>query len=314
MKNKINLPKNNILQESNIKIAVIGLGYVGLPLAVEFGNFFNTTGFDLNNKRIEDLKRFKDNTEELTSKKIKTSKLLKFTNAEDDISQCNFFIIAVPTPINQKKEPELTLLKQASSMVGKYLKKNDIVVYESTVYPGTTEEICIPILERKSKLLCKRKNCFLSENSFGCGYSPERINPGDQDKTIKDIIKITSALDEETLEKIDTLYKKIIIAGTHQTESIRIAEAAKIIENTQRDVNIALINEFSMIFNKLNIDTKQVLKAASSKWNFLPFEPGLVGGHCIGVDPYYLAYKAKKVGYNPKLLLSGRNINDKISY
>jgi UDP-N-acetyl-D-glucosamine/UDP-N-acetyl-D-galactosamine dehydrogenase len=312
MENKSNLSINNIIEDSKIKIAIIGLGYVGLPLAVEFGKFFNTLGFDLNNKRIKDLKKCKDSTEELTSQEIKSSSLLNFTSDEKSISQCNVFIIAVPTPINQKKKPDLTLLKRASTTVGKYLKNNDIVIYESTVYPGATEEICIPILEKKSKLLCKTKNNFLSQSSFGCGYSPERINPGDKQKTIKDIIKITSALDEDTSRKIDNLYKKIIIAGTCKVESIKIAEAAKIIENTQRDVNIALINEFSMIFNKMNIDTKKVLNAASSKWNFLPFEPGLVGGHCIGVDPYYLAYKAKKVGHNPKLLLSGRDINDKM--
>ena len=235
---------------------------------------------------------------------------MSFTNNEKDVSDCNVFIIAVPTPININKIPDLSLLKKATRIVGKHLIHNDIVIYESTVYPGTTEEICIPILEKKSKLLCKKDDSSFSDNYFGCGYSPERINPGDKQKTIKDIVKITSALDKETAKKIDKLYKKIITAGTFLVKNIKIAEAAKIIENTQRDVNIALINEFSMIFHKMEIDTKQVLNAASTKWNFLPFEPGLVGGHCIGVDPYYLSFKAKKLGHNPKLLLSGRQIND----
>ena len=300
----------NTTDNYHYKIAIIGLGYVGLPLAVEFGKKFQTIGYDLNSLRVSNLKKHIDDTEELSPQQIEIAKYLSFTNNEKDVSDCNVFIIAVPTPININKIPDLSLLKKATRIVGKHLIHNDIVIYESTVYPGTTEEICIPILEKKSKLLCKKDDSSFSDNYFGCGYSPERINPGDKQKTIKDIVKITSALDKETAKKIDKLYKKIITAGTFLVKNIKIAEAAKIIENTQRDVNIALINEFSMIFHKMEIDTKQVLNAASTKWNFLPFEPGLVGGHCIGVDPYYLSFKAKKLGHNPKLLLSGRQIND----
>ena len=309
-KNRKNTSLNKNFYNFQKKIAVIGLGYVGLPLAVEFGKKFQTIGYDLNKLRILSLKKFNDNTAELTCKQIKAANYLSFTNNENDISNCDIFIIAVPTPINLKKIPDLSLLKKASSIVGKYLNHNDIVIYESTVYPGATEEICVPILEEKSKLSCKKDGVNCNQNFFGCGYSPERINPGDKKKTIKDIVKITSALDKKTAKTIDKLYKQIIIAGTHLVENVKIAEAAKIIENTQRDVNIALVNEFSMIFKKMKIDTQQVLNAASTKWNFLPFEPGLVGGHCIGVDPYYLSFKAKKLGHNPKLLLSGREIND----
>jgi len=302
------IKKNKKIQD--IKIAIIGLGYVGLPLAVEFGKIFKTCGFDLNQKRILDLNQYKDVTEELSFEEISASSELKFTNNEEDLSEYNVFIIAVPTPITIKKAPDLTLLKEASKTVGKFLKHNDIVIYESTVYPGATEEVCIPILEKTSGMLCKKDDDLNSKKYFGCAYSPERINPGDKEKTLKDIVKITSALDSETSLKVDWLYKNIITAGTYLVDNIKIAEAAKIIENTQRDVNIALVNEFAMIFNKMDIDTRKVLDAASTKWNFLSFEPGLVGGHCIGVDPYYLAYKAIELGHNPKLLLSGRYIND----
>ena len=290
----------------NHKIAIIGLGYVGLPLAVEFCKFFNLVGFDLKLKRINNLKKNIDETKEISKKKLAVIKnKIIFTNNVDDIKNCNIFIITVPTPINLIKKPDLSALKIATKFVSKVLKKDDLVIYESTVFPGCTEEICVPILERFSKLKLNK--------DFLCGYSPERINPGDKSKNIKKINKLVSGSNDKALNKIYYLYKKIIQAEVIKVMNIKIAEGAKIIENTQRDLNIALINEFLQIFQKLNINFSEVLKAANTKWNFLNFEPGLVGGHCIGVDPYYLAEKSRQIGYNPKLILAGRKINDGMS-
>ena len=286
----------------NDKIALIGLGYVGLPLAVEFGKIISVVGFDINRNRISELIRGVDSTLEMTSKDLSESTYLSLTDNVDDIKGCNIYIITVPTPVTSDKQPDLTSLKDASKMIGQVISKNDIVIYESTVYPGATEEICVPILESQSGLKFNK--------DFYCGYSPERINPGDKHHRLADIIKITSGSTPEVANKIDSLYQTIITAGTHKANSIKIAEAAKVIENTQRDVNIALINELSIIFKKLNIDTEAVLKAAETKWNFLSFRPGLVGGHCIGVDPYYLTYKSLSVGYKPEMILAGRQIND----
>ena len=287
---------------SESRIAIIGLGYVGLPLAIEFGKLFETVGFDIKQSRIEELLAGKDSTFEVTSEELKNAALLSFTCNEEDIKNSNIYIITVPTPIDDFKKPDLVPLISASMTVGKLLKHGDLVIYESTVYPGATEEICIPILENESKLTFNK--------DFFCGYSPERINPGDKAHRIKTIKKVTSGSTPEIADKVDALYKSIITAGTHKAESIKVAEAAKVIENTQRDVNIALINELAIIFNKLGIDTESVLKAAGTKWNFLPFVPGLVGGHCIGVDPYYLTHKAMMVGYHPEMILAGRRIND----
>ena len=286
----------------NIKIAILGLGYVGLPLAIEFGKVFKTIGFDINESRIKELLAGKDSTLEVTSQELQESKMLSYTTDPRDIQSCNIFIITVPTPIDEFKKPDLFPLESASKIVGNFLKKDDIVIYESTVYPGATEEVCVPILEEHSGLSYNQ--------DFYCGYSPERINPGDKEHRITMIKKVTSGSTEETADKVDALYRSIIVAGTHKAESIKVAEAAKVIENTQRDVNIALINELAVIFNKLGIDTESVLEAAGTKWNFLPFQPGLVGGHCIGVDPYYLTHKAITVGYQPEIILSGRRIND----
>jgi len=291
-----------MIDEKNIKIGVIGLGYVGLPLAVEFGKFFSTIGFDINQSRIEGLQSGYDATLEVSTEELNQSLNIKFTSSLEHIKGCNIFIITVPTPIDRDKKPDLEPLISASKSVGNILKKDDIVIYESTVYPGATEEICVPILERFSG--------FIFNKDFFCGYSPERINPGDREHRLISIKKITSGSTPEIATKVDELYNKIITAGTHKTSSIKVAEAAKVIENTQRDVNIALINELALIFNKLDIDTEAVLKAAGTKWNFLPFKPGLVGGHCIGVDPYYLTDKAIKVGYEPEMILAGRRIND----
>ena len=283
-------------------LAIIGLGYVGLPLAVEFGKKFNVIGFDINEDRICELNAGYDNTLEVSSDELKKSKKLIFTANPDEIKECNIFIVTVPTPIDEYKRPDLTPLCRSSELIGKVLKKNDIVIYESTVYPGATEEFCVPILERESKLAFNI--------DFYCGYSPERINPGDKEHRVSNIKKVTSGSTPEVAEKIDELYRTVITAGTHKASSIKVAEAAKVIENTQRDVNIALINELALIFNKLDINTEEVLKAAGSKWNFLPFRPGLVGGHCIGVDPYYLTHKAIEVGYHPEMILAGRRLND----
>ena len=286
----------------DIKLAIVGLGYVGLPLALEFAKNRKVIGFDLKKKRIEELKSGIDKNLESSKAEIENSKNLNFTNNEEDLKYANCFIITVPTPIDELKKPDLQSLLQASEMIGKIIKEGDLIIYESTVYPGCTEEVCVPILEKFSNLKFNQ--------DFFCGYSPERINPGDKEHTISNIKKITSGSTPEILDLIDSLYNEIITAGTHKASSIKVAEAAKVIENTQRDINIALINELSMIFSKLNIDTKEVLDAAGSKWNFLPFKPGLVGGHCIGVDPYYLTHKAESVGFHPKIILAGREIND----
>ena len=286
----------------NVKIAIIGLGYVGLPLAIEFGKLFKTIGFDINKSRIKELLDGKDSTLEVTPQELQASKMLSFTTDPKDIQSCNIYIITVPTPIDEYKKPDLSPLQSASKLVGNFLKKDDIVIYESTVYPGATEEVCVPILEEHSGLSYNR--------DFYCGYSPERINPGDKEHRITMIKKVTSGSTKEIADKVDELYQSIIHAGTHKAESIKVAEAAKVIENTQRDVNIALINELALIFSKLGIDTESVLNAAGTKWNFLPFKPGMVGGHCIGVDPYYLTHKAITVDYQPEIILSGRRIND----
>ncbi|GET21991.1 Vi polysaccharide biosynthesis UDP-N-acetylglucosamine C-6 dehydrogenase TviB [Prolixibacter denitrificans] len=294
---------------TDIRIAVIGLGYVGLPLAVEFGKKLHTVGFDINSARIEELKKGHDQTLEITDSELKTvlgspDKVgrLQFTDEKKEISDCNFFIITVPTPVDKNNRPNLTPLCRASQTVAFALKKGDIVIYESTVYPGVTEEECVPVLERFSGLKFNE--------DFFVGYSPERINPGDKKHTVTRIKKVTSGSTPETAEKVDQLYKTIITAGTHKAPSIKVAEAAKVIENSQRDINIAFVNELAKIFNRLNIDTQAVLEAAGTKWNFLPFRPGLVGGHCIGVDPYYLAQKAQEVGYHPEIILAGRRMND----
>ena len=284
------------------RIAIVGLGYVGLPLAVEFGKIRKVVGFDINKNRILELKNGSDSTLEITSQELKDAIYLTYTTNPDDINNCQIYIITVPTPIDKNKKPDLKPLKKSSETVGKVLKKGDIVIYESTVYPGATEEVCVPILEQYSGLKFNQ--------DFYCGYSPERINPGDKEHRLTTIKKVTSGSTPEIANKVDELYKEIITAGTHKAGSIMVAEAAKVIENTQRDVNIALINELSLIFNRLGIDTESVLEAAGSKWNFLPFRPGLVGGHCIGVDPYYLTHKAIEIGYNPEIILAGRHLND----
>ena len=278
------------------------MGYVGLPLAVEFGKVFRTVGYDNDNSRIKELLDGLDSTLEVESHELKLAKKLQYTSKTEDIKNCNIYIITVPTPIDEHKNPDLTMLVNASATVGKLLKKDDIIIYESTVYPGATEEVCVPILEENSGL---RFN-----HDFYCGYSPERINPGDKEHRIASIIKVTSGSTREIADKVDKLYQRIITAGTFKASSIKVAEAAKVIENTQRDLNIALVNELALIFNKLNIDTEDVLEAAGTKWNFLPFRPGLVGGHCIGVDPYYLTHKALEVGHNPEMILAGRRLND----
>lgn len=287
------------------RLGVIGLGYVGLPLAVEFGRHFHTVGFDVKPKRIAELKAGKDSTLETTTAELKSAHRLSFTTDLKDLKACRVFIVTVPTPIDNYKRPDLTPLVKASETVGKVLKKGDVVVYESTVYPGCTEEICVPVLEKHSGLKFNK--------DFFAGYSPERINPGDKEHRLTTIRKITAGSTPEAAEFVNSLYGAIIKAGTHKASSIRVAEAAKVIENTQRDVNIALINELALIFNRLGIDTEEVLKAAGTKWNFLPFRPGLVGGHCIGVDPYYLTHKAQEIGYHPEMILAGRRLNDNMA-
>ena len=294
-----------MLNLRNCRIGVIGLGYVGLPLAVEFGRRFDVVGFDVKAARIDELKRGKDSTLEVSRGELTSAKRLNFTMDLADLKRCRVFIVTVPTPIDEHKRPDLTPLEKASATVGKVLKKGDVVIYESTVYPGCTEEVCVPILERESGLT-------FNENFFA-GYSPERINPGDKQHRLPTIRKITSGSTPEVAEFVDKLYASIITAGTHRASSIKVAEAAKVIENTQRDVNIALINELALIFNRLGIDTEQVLNAAGTKWNFLPFRPGLVGGHCIGVDPYYLTHKAQEIGYHPEMILAGRRLNDNMA-
>jgi len=284
------------------KIGLIGLGYVGLPLAVEFGKHFDTIGLDINAQRIAELKDGFDRSLEVDADELASVKRLSYTANPTDLSSCNVYIVTVPTPIDEHKRPDLTPLEKASETVGKLLSRDDIVIYESTVYPGATEEICVPILEAQSGMVFNQ--------DFYCGYSPERINPGDKEHRVTTIKKVTSGSTSEIADFVDELYRKIITAGTHKASSIKVAEAAKVIENTQRDVNIALINELAILFNKLGLNTLEVLEAAGSKWNFLPFRPGLVGGHCIGVDPYYLTHKAQEVGYHPEIILAGRRIND----
>jgi len=288
----------------NHKIAVIGLGYVGLPLAHAFSEKYEVIGFDIAQWRIDELRSGVDRTLELSTEQVNQAiaNKMQFTNILEEISDCNIYIVTVPTPIDKHKKPDLTPLLKASESIGKVLKKDDIVIYESTVYPGATEEECVPILEKVSGLTFNK--------DFFCGYSPERINPGDKEHTVTKILKVTAGSTPEIGQKVDKLYSSIITAGTHLAPTIKVAEAAKVIENSQRDINIAFVNELSMIFNRLNIDTNAVLDAAGTKWNFLPFKPGLVGGHCIGVDPYYLTHKAQEVGYNPEIILAGRRLND----
>jgi UDP-N-acetyl-D-galactosamine dehydrogenase len=300
--NKVNSKKRFDMNLVNLKLAVIGLGYVGLPLAVEFGKNRSVIGFDIRQKRIDELRSFHDATLEVSAGELRAAKFLTFTTDPKRLNEANCYIVTVPTPIDAHKHPDLALLIKASETVGKVLKVGDIVIYESTVYPGATEEDCVPVLEKYSGL---KFNV-----DFFCGYSPERINPGDKERRIATIKKVTSGSTPVIADLVDALYNEIITAGTHKAESIRIAEAAKVIENTQRDLNIALINELAIIFNRMGIDTESVLEAAASKWNFLPFRPGLVGGHCIGVDPYYLTHKAAVIGYNPQVILAGRQLND----
>ena len=291
-----------MLQLSELKIAIIGLGYVGLPLAVEFGKKVPVMGFDIHQKRIDELQSGQDHTLEVSPKELKQATHLSYTTNLQQLADCNFFIVTVPTPIDEFKQPDLTPLVKASESIARVLKKGDVVVYESTVYPGATEEVCIPVLEKNSGLKFNQ--------DFYAGYSPERINPGDKLHRVTNILKITSGSTPAVADYVDQVYNLVIEAGTHKAASIKVAEAAKVIENTQRDVNIALINELALIFNKMGIDTEAVLEAAGTKWNFLPFRPGLVGGHCIGVDPYYLTHKAQSMGYHPEIILAGRRLND----
>jgi len=294
-----------MLRLQKCRIGVVGLGYVGLPLAVEFGKHFETVGFDVNPQRVAQLRKGRDSTLEVTAEELRAAQRLTYTTDLDGLRRCRVFIVTVPTPIDGYKRPDLSPLVRASESVGTVLSKGALVIYESTVYPGCTEEVCVPILERVSGLKFNR--------DFFAGYSPERINPGDKEHRLTTICKVTSGSTPEIAEFVDQLYRRIVSAGTHKTSSIRVAEAAKVIENTQRDVNIALINELALIFNRLGIDTEEVLKAAGSKWNFLPFRPGLVGGHCIGVDPYYLTHKAQEIGYHPEMILAGRRLNDNMA-
>jgi UDP-N-acetyl-D-galactosamine dehydrogenase len=286
-------------------VAIVGLGYVGLPLAVEFGKVMDTIGFDINLERIAELKKGHDRTLEVEPEELKKSDRLKYSSSIEDLKEASCFIITVPTPVDEFKTPDLRPLESASRTVGSVLKKGDIVIYESTVYPGCTEEVCVPVLQKLSGLEFNK--------DFFCGYSPERINPGDKVHRVTSIKKVTSGSTPEVAEKVDQLYKKIITAGTHKASSLKVAEAAKVIENSQRDVNIAFVNELALIFERIGIDTHEVLEAAGTKWNFLSFKPGLVGGHCIGVDPYYLTYKAESLGYHPEVILSGRRINDNMA-
>ncbi len=291
-----------MLKLQDAQLAIIGLGYVGLPLAVEFGKKIPVLGFDINAPRVEELKSGNDSTLEVSSDELKEATKLQYCATPEELKKCNIFIVTVPTPIDKNKNPDLTPLVKASEMLGGVISKGDIVIYESTVYPGATEEVCVPLIEKVSGLTFNK--------DFFVGYSPERINPGDKEHRVTNILKVTSGSTPETADLVDDLYKSIITAGTHKASSIKVAEAAKVIENTQRDVNIALINELAIIFNRLGINTEEVLIAAGTKWNFLPFRPGLVGGHCIGVDPYYLTYKAQEIGYNPEMILAGRRLND----
>ena len=287
---------------ANTKLGIIGLGYVGLPLAVEFGKIYDTVGLDINPGRIKELNNGVDSTLEVDSDELKQATKITYTANLDDLKVCDVYIVTVPTPIDNAKRPDLSPLEGASKAIGKIISKNDIVIFESTVYPGATEEVCVPIIEKESGLIYNK--------DFFAGYSPERINPGDKEHRVTSILKVTSGSNEMVADFVDALYKSVIVAGTHKASSIRVAEAAKVIENTQRDVNIALVNELALIFHRLGIDTLEVLEAAGTKWNFLPFRPGLVGGHCIGVDPYYLTHKAQEIGYQPEIILAGRRIND----
>ncbi|MDH5611239.1 MAG: Vi polysaccharide biosynthesis UDP-N-acetylglucosamine C-6 dehydrogenase TviB [Gammaproteobacteria bacterium] len=291
-----------MLKIEDAKVGIIGLGYVGLPLAVEFGKLMPTVGFDINTARIAELKSGKDSTLEMDAIELSESLYLSYSDQLEELKTCNVYIVTVPTPIDRYKRPDLTPLESASRMLGEVIGVDDVTIFESTVYPGATEEVCVPIIESVSGLIFNK--------DFYVGYSPERINPGDKEHRVSNILKITSGSTPEAADFVDTLYKKIIKAGTYKTSSIRVAEAAKAIENTQRDVNIALVNELALIFNRLDIDTAEVLEAAGTKWNFLPFRPGLVGGHCIGIDPYYLTHKAQEIGYHPEVILAGRRIND----
>ena len=296
------LPKQDDVTPGDIRIAVIGLGYVGLPLAAAFGHKYPTLGFDIDAARVAELRERHDHTLEMTADELRASTQLRVSSDAQDLAGCNVFIVTVPTPIDEYKRPDLRPLESASRTVGRAIKPGGVAIYESTVYPGATEEVCVPIIERESGLKFNQ--------DFYAGYSPERINPGDKQHRLETILKVTSGSTPEVADFVDTLYASIITAGTHKTSSIRVAEAAKVIENTQRDVNIALINELALIFERLGIDTHEVLEAAGTKWNFLPFRPGLVGGHCIGVDPYYLTHKAQQIGYHPDVILAGRRIND----
>lgn len=293
-----------MIKIADTKLAVIGLGYVGLPLAVEFGKKMDVLGFDINQHRVDELKSGRDGTLEVNEAELAEATRLSYSANVDDLVRANVYIVTVPTPIDKNKNPDLTPLISASRMLGKVVRKGDVVIYESTVYPGATEEDCIPIIEEISGLTFNK--------DFYAGYSPERINPGDKEHRVTTIKKVTSGSTPEAADYVDALYREVIVAGTHKASSIKVAEAAKVIENTQRDVNIALINELSLIFNRLHIDTEEVLIAAGTKWNFLPFRPGLVGGHCIGVDPYYLTHKAQEIGYNPEMILAGRRLNDQM--
>lgn len=290
------------MNTSEVKLAIIGLGYVGLPLAVEFSKKRKTVGFDINPNRVDELKKGNDQTLEVSSQELREASRLTLTADSRDLKSCNFFIVTVPTPVDKHKRPDMGPLVSASRAIGEILKPGDVVVYESTVYPGATEDECVPVLEKYSNLKFNEE--------FFVGYSPERINPGDKQKRVTNIVKVTSGSTPETADLVDLVYNEIIVAGTHKAPSIKVAEASKVIENTQRDLNIALINELTMIFNKMNIDTEEVLKAAGTKWNFLNFRPGLVGGHCIGVDPYYLTHIAQAIGYHPEIILAGRRVND----
>ncbi len=291
-----------MLSVDEARIGIIGLGYVGLPLAVEFGKVFSTIGYDINRHRINELRNGIDSTQEVDSEELAADSQLSYADSANLLEQCNVYIVTVPTPIDKYKRPDLNLLKSSSQLIGELLSPGDVIIYESTVYPGATEEVCVPVLEAASGLKFNKE--------FFTGYSPERINPGDKQHRITTIKKITSGSTREAADFVDELYRRIITAGTHKASSMRVAEAAKVIENTQRDVNIALINELALIFNELGIDTIEVLEAAGTKWNFLPFRPGLVGGHCVGVDPYYLTHKAQEIGYTPEVILAGRRIND----
>ncbi|MCK5649465.1 MAG: Vi polysaccharide biosynthesis UDP-N-acetylglucosamine C-6 dehydrogenase TviB [Gammaproteobacteria bacterium] len=291
-----------MLTLENTKLAIIGLGYVGLPLAVEFGKKMPVVGFDINEPRVNELMSGIDSTLEASAEELKEAVQLQYSFSVDVLKACNVYVVTVPTPIDKNKNPDLTPLIKASAMLGTVISKGDVIIYESTVYPGATEEVCIPEVEKTSGLTFNQ--------DFYAGYSPERINPGDKEHRVTNILKVTSGSTPEIADYVDSLYQSVITAGTHKASSLKVAEAAKVIENTQRDVNIALINELSLIFNRLGIDTEEVLKAAGTKWNFLPFRPGLVGGHCIGVDPYYLTHKAQEIGYNPEMILAGRRLND----